>query len=203
MRLLHLIERRQAKVAGGRLDNPDNSANAARPQVRLLSELSKLSALPGPERWPNMLRALSVAGVDLRAPADALGRLVEAGIVAEALALGWDARDLVGLWRFPPYTLPSRAGLIFSLYPGDMVRSLRATGCVIAIGGGNLRHIWRRASVRDVVLPWALPAGSPPGPEICPPGAIRHPASPGVQQEPKSNPTAKYGIPAHGGERGE
>lgn len=87
------------------------------------------------ERWPNILPALSVEGVDLRTAADALGRLVKAGTVAEALALGWDARDLVGLWRFPPHTLPSRAGLIFSLYPGDTMSSLRPTGCVIAPGG--------------------------------------------------------------------
>jgi len=203
MKLRHLIER------VGTAPSPRTVAIVATPatvddgSTGRVATVASIAAPPDPKRWPNVLRALSVEGVDLRPAADALGQLVEVGVVAEALALGWDARDLVGLWRFPPHTLPSRAGLIFSLYPGDMVRSLRATGCVIAIGGGNLRHIWRRALVRDVVLPWALPAASPLRPEIWPPDSIRHPASPGVQTDQKSTPTAKYGLSVRGGGDGE
>ena len=110
---------------------------------------------------------------------------------------------MVGLWRFAPHTLPSRAGLIFSLYPGDTVRSIRPTGCVIAIAGGNLRHIWLRASVRDVVLPWEVSPASPPRPEICPPDSIRCLLGSGGRPEAKSSPAAKYGLPEHGGNDSE
>lgn len=176
MKLRHLIERR----GPGRSDPapPASVAKIAKvegEQGASFATIATFATPPGPERWPNVLRSLTVAGVDLRAAADALERLAEAGTVAEALALGWDARDLVGLWRFPPHALPSRAGLIYSLYPGDTVRSVRSTGCVIVIGGANLRHIWLRASVRDVVPPWKFAASPSAGPEIRPPDAPQLP----------------------------
>lgn len=178
MKLRHLIERAGAQssprpvatLATVATDRPQSGPSVA--------TVATVATPPDPERWPNTLRALLVNGMDLRTAADHLARLVGAGAITEALALGWDARELVGLWRFPPHDQPSRAGLIYSLHPGDTVRGIRPTGCVIRNAGSNLRHIWRRASVRDVVLPWHLPAASPLGPEFCPPDSIARPASP-------------------------
>jgi hypothetical protein len=53
---------------------------------------------------------------------DALESLMAAGIVAEALAIGWDARELVGVNRRPPHDAPGSAGLIFSMRRGDGVQ---------------------------------------------------------------------------------
>lgn len=178
MRLRHLIERAGAQSSPRTVATLATSATDHRPEHPSVATVATVAAGPKPEQWPNILRSLPVEGLDLRMAADHLARLVEIGAVAEALALGWDARDLVGLWRFPPHALPSRAGLVFSLHPGDSVRSIRPTGCVIGIAGGNVRHIWLRASVRDVLLPWEFPTVSALGPEICPPDSIPPRASP-------------------------
>src|SRR5262249_3778863 len=73
---------------------------------------------------------------------DAMRELVTSGAAAECLALGWHPLELVGANRRQPHDAPHVAGLIFSWWPGDLVRSVRPTGCIIAYG--NVRHIWRR-----------------------------------------------------------
>lgn len=199
MRLRHLIERAGAQSSPRPVATLAMLAILATDRQSSGPTVATVAPLPDPERWPNMLRALSVNGANLWTAADHLTRLVETGAIAEALALGWDARELAGLWRFPPHSLPSRAGLVFSLYPGDTVRSIRTTGCVIGITGGNLRHIWLRASVRDVLLPWQFPTASPLGPEICPSDSIRLRMSPAMPPEAKSSPTGKFEVPEHRG----
>jgi hypothetical protein len=69
--------------------------------------------------------------------ADALDMLLRAGVVEKALALGWDARELRRM-PTPPHD-HRRAGLIFSMRPGDTVPDVRRAGCIIAYG--NVRHI--------------------------------------------------------------
>ena len=87
--------------------------------------------------------------------ADALDMLLRAGVVEKALTLGWDSRELVGVCRRQPHNLPSRAGLIWSVKPGDTVLDVRRSACIIAYG--NVRHIWKRAPIgADVCLPWEL-----------------------------------------------
>ena len=89
--------------------------------------------------------------------ADALAGLMESGAVARAVNLAWDARELVGVQRTPPHDAPHRAGLVFSLWPGDTVTDMRRSGCLITYQGG--RHIWlRRPLTLDTCLPWDLPA---------------------------------------------
>jgi hypothetical protein len=90
--------------------------------------------------------------------ADALDVLLGAGVLQKALGLGWDARELVGVQRQPPHNHPSRAGLVFSMRPGDSVTDVRRTGAIIAYG--NVRHIWKRIplpSGGSICLPWGLP----------------------------------------------
>jgi len=95
--------------------------------------------------------------------ADALDMLLRAGVVEKALGLGWDVRELVGICRAPPHDSPSRAGLIWSVKPGDTVPDVRRSGCIIAIAGSNVRHIWKRAPIgADICLPWQMaPRGVP------------------------------------------
>ena len=84
---------------------------------------------------------------------EAFAGLLASGVAAKALGLGWDAREIIGVCRRPPHDSPSRAGLIWSVKPGDTVPDVRRSGCIIAYG--NLRHIWKRAPIgADVCLPW-------------------------------------------------
>ena len=104
-----------------------------------------------------MLRGLTVIGVRSDLAADALESLTDSGAVERALILGWDARELIGVQRAHPHDHPSRAGLIFSMRPGDTVRDVRTSGCIIAYG--NVRHIWKRfGGVAGLVFPWELEA---------------------------------------------
>jgi hypothetical protein len=110
---------------------------------------------PEPERWVWLMRSLTVGGVRWDPAADALESLIAADMIERALILGWDARELIGLQRFRPYDHPLRAGLIFSLRPGDAVRDVSRAGCVIAYG--KVRHIWRRTPLdASTLLPWDL-----------------------------------------------
>jgi hypothetical protein len=92
-----------------------------------------------------MMRGLTIEGVRLDLAAAVLDSLMDAGTIERALILGWDARELVGLQRAKPHDHQSRAGLVYSMRPGDAVSDIRDTGCAIAIAGSNVRHIWRRA----------------------------------------------------------
>jgi hypothetical protein len=103
------------------------------------------------------MREAAVDGVQLAAAATILESLIAADMIEQALILGWDARELIGLQRFQPHEHPLRAGLIFSLRPGDTVRDMSRAGCVIACG--NVRHIWRRCRLdTSIMLPWDLAA---------------------------------------------
>jgi hypothetical protein len=82
--------------------------------MHLRSLIHPPAADPGPpEGWPDRLRCLSVVeGIRWDLAADALDMLLRAGVVEKALALGWDARELIGVCRAAPHNSPSRAGLI-------------------------------------------------------------------------------------------
>ena len=56
--------------------------------------------------------------------------LLASGVAVEALGLGWDARELVGVERTQPHDAPSRAGLVFSMRPGDSVPDVHHSGCI-------------------------------------------------------------------------
>jgi hypothetical protein len=91
--------------------------------------------------------------------ASSLESLLRAGVVEKALVLGWDARELIGVCRAPPHNSPSRAGLIFSIRPGDTVTDVRRAGCIIAYA--TVRHIWKRVPLPDhgaLCMPWDLTA---------------------------------------------
>jgi hypothetical protein len=89
--------------------------------------------------------------------ADALASLMAADVIERALILGWEARELVGVQCVAPHDHAARAGLIFSLRPGDTVPDVRRSGCAIAIAGTNVRHIWRRSPLDAATcLPWEL-----------------------------------------------
>jgi hypothetical protein len=60
---------------------------------------------------------------------EAFAGLLASGIAAKALGLGWDARELIGVQRARPHDTPNRAGLIFSMRPGDTVPDVRRSGC--------------------------------------------------------------------------
>ncbi len=125
-----------------------------------VAKVATVAVAETPERWFERLCAGDLPGLPAERwerAADALSDLIESGAVAKALELGWDARELVGVQRTPPQDAPHRAGLIFSLWPGDSVTDVRRSGCVITYQGG--RHIWLRCPLTpDICLPWDLPA---------------------------------------------
>jgi hypothetical protein len=91
--------------------------------------------------------------------ADALDAIIRSGAADKALGLDWDARELIGVCRAAPHDSPSRAGLIFSMRPGDTVTDVRRAGCIIAYG--TVRHIWKRVPLpadRSLCMPWELTA---------------------------------------------
>jgi hypothetical protein len=131
-------------------------ATEARPSGPSVAPVATVAVAGTPEGWPDRIRFLSaVEGVRWDLAADALESLLRAGVVEKALALGWDARELVGVCRALPHDSPSRAGLLWSVKPGDTVPDVRRSGCIIAYG--NVRHIWKRAPIAaDICLPWEL-----------------------------------------------
>ena len=125
-----------------------------------VAEVATVAVAERPERWLERLHAGDLPGLSAERwtmAADALAGLMESGAVAKAVNLAWDARELIGVQRAPPHDAPHRAGLIFSLWPGDTVTDMRRSGCLITYQGG--RHIWlRRPLTLDTCLPWDLPA---------------------------------------------
>jgi hypothetical protein len=113
-------------------------------------------------RWLDHLRSAELPFLPAERwaiAAAALDTLLHAGVVEKALGLGWDARELIGVCRTAPHDSPSRAGLIFSLRPGDTVRDVRRTGCIIAYA--TVRHIWQRVPLPAdgfICMPWELTA---------------------------------------------
>jgi hypothetical protein len=84
--------------------------------------------------------------------------MIDDGSAAQTLASGWGLVELVGVQIDPPHDLPSRAGLVFSVRPGDSIKNVRPDGCIIAYA--TVRHIWKRVPLpRDgsICLPWELP----------------------------------------------
>jgi hypothetical protein len=133
-------------------------------EVPTVARVATVATLPEPESWADRLRTLvPAASINWRLAADALDMLLRAGVVEKALRLGWDARELVGICRSPPHDSPSRAGLVWSLRPDDTVPDVRRSGCIIAIAGSNVRHIWKRAPIgADICLPWDVAPGPAP-----------------------------------------
>ena len=121
------------------------------PLPRPQPEVSAVSATPLPrphpplDEWPARLRSCHVEGANMAAAADVLETLLRDGVVSQALALGWDPLELIGMWRHRPHDHPYYAGLLFSVRHGDRVRSVSAVGCIIQVATKNVRHIWRRA----------------------------------------------------------
>jgi hypothetical protein len=155
----------RALIQGGRAPtNPRTPATLAtvatlRPlNPRTVARVATVADHGMPERWPDRLRSLPVVeGVRWELAADALAGLLHAGVIEKALALGWDARELIGVCRAAPHDSPSRAGLIFSMRPGDTVTDIRRAGCIIAYA--TVRHIWKRVPLPvdgSIVLPWQL-----------------------------------------------
>ena len=92
-----------------------------------------------------------------QAALDAFAHIIEDGTASRTLAAGWELRELIGVSRTPPHDAPHRAGLVFSLRPGDRVEAVRRTGCTIVADG--LRHTWLRCplpSDNSIRLPWEL-----------------------------------------------
>jgi hypothetical protein len=127
-----------------------------------VARVATVADLGRPEGWVGRIQALpAVEGVRWDLAADALESLWRAGVVEKALGLGWDARELIGVCRAAPHDSPSRAGLIFSMSPGDTVTDVRRAGAIIAYA--TVRHVWKRVpmpSDGSIVLPWQL-AGTP------------------------------------------
>ena len=161
---MHLRALIQGGRSPGELRTPATLATLAtvgagspqfRPTVATVATVAALGPLDG---WPDRLRSLPlVQGMRWDLAAAALEGLLRAGVVEKALALGWDARELIGVQRRQPHGAPHCAGLIWSMRAGDTVPDMRLTGCIIAYG--NVRHIWKRVPLPvdgSVCLPWEL-----------------------------------------------
>ena len=155
----------RALIQGGRppveLRTPATLATvgAYAPQFRPCVATVATVADPGPSNgWVDRLRSLPPTdGMRWGLAADAVESLLLACVVEKALSLGWDARELIGVCRAAPHDSPSRAGLIFSLRPGDTVTDVRRAGCIIAYA--TVRHIWKRVPLPadgSICLPWEL-----------------------------------------------
>jgi hypothetical protein len=162
MRLRALIEGTEGPPPAAPIDRPTPATVATpathegfSPQSR--PTVATVATLPEPECWADLMRGLTIDGVRLDVAATVLDSLMAAGTIERALILGWDAREMIGLQRANPHDDPSRAGLVYSMRPGDAVPDIRDTGCAIAIAGTNVRHIWRRAPLpvdSTIRLPW-------------------------------------------------
>jgi hypothetical protein len=87
---------------------------------------------------------------------DTFARMIDGGSASQAMGLGWSLVEIIGIQNDLPHDLPSRAGLLFSVHPGDSIKNVRPDGCIIAYG--SVRHIWRRVPLSSaIVLPWELP----------------------------------------------
>jgi hypothetical protein len=155
----------RALIQGGRAPtNPRTPATLAtvatlRPLApSTVARVATVADLGPAESWTGRIRALpALERMRWDLAADAVDGLLHAGVVEKTLALGWDARELIGICRGAPHDSPSRAGLIFSLRPGDTVTDVRRAGCIIAYA--TVRHIWKRVPLPadgSIVLPWQL-----------------------------------------------
>ncbi len=142
----------------------DTALTPFHPSKREVSALPAVSAgeqreALDPARWLEWFMSCDLPGLSPERrdwAADALAGLMVSGGLDKALALGWEACELVGTARRPPHDAPHVAGLIWSLWPGDTVADVRRAGCAIVYPAG--RHIWLRRSLAPdaVCLPWDL-----------------------------------------------
>jgi hypothetical protein len=116
---------------------------------RTLAEaLAEMEACPPPPGTPSRR---------WEAAQDVFAMLVAIGAASEAIVAGWTPHELCGVSIRPPHDSPSRAGLIFSMRPGDTVSDIRRAGCIITYG--TVRHIWERVPLPadgSVCLPWEI-----------------------------------------------
>jgi hypothetical protein len=114
---------------------------------RVLAEaLARLEVCPPPPgTQPKRWQRAQAAFVELLAT----------GAASQALATGWTPQELCGVSATAPHDAPSKAGLIFSMWPGDRIEGIDAWGCNIA--AGQRWHTWRRVPASAlVVMPWDL-----------------------------------------------
>jgi hypothetical protein len=125
-----------------------------------IATVAGVAVAESPKRWLEHLQSGELPFLPAErwaTAADALDAIIRSGAADKALGLGWDARELIGVCRAPPHDSPSRAGLIFSMRPGDTVTDVRRAGCIIAYS--TVRHIWKRVPLPvdgSVCLPWEL-----------------------------------------------
>jgi hypothetical protein len=114
---------------------------------RILAEaLARLETCPPPPgTQPRRWQRAQAAFVELLAT----------GAAIEALAAGWTPQELCGVSAIAPHDAPSKAGLIFSMWPGDRVEGVDRWGCNIA--ASQRWHTWRRVPASALaVMPWDL-----------------------------------------------
>ena len=125
-----------------------------------VAAVAGVAVAESPKRWLEHLQSGELPFLPAErwaTAADALDAIIRSGAADKALGLGWDVRELIGVCRAPPHDSPSRAGLIFSMRPGDTVTDVRRAGCIIAYG--TVRHIWKRVPLpadRSLCMPWDL-----------------------------------------------
>jgi hypothetical protein len=125
-----------------------------------VATVAGVAVAESPKRWLEHLQSGELPFLPAErwaTAADALDAIIRSGAADKALGLGWDARELIGVCRAAPHDSPSRAGLIFSMRPGDNVTDVRRAGCIIAYG--TVRHIWKRVPLPvdgSICLPWEL-----------------------------------------------
>jgi hypothetical protein len=151
----HGMPAKQHPVLAAIIAIPASSgAGAASPVARL----AKIAAPQGsPSDWLTRMEARPIAVPAARwtEALTVLSDLIEAGTIADALALGWHPLEIIGLQRRLPHDLPNVAGLIYSVRPGERVRLLTDRGCTIDTGTGP--HRWVRVPLSpDVAFPWEL-----------------------------------------------
>ena len=130
-------------------------------QPPTVATVATVAALPEPETWPALVRAVAVPGVRWDLAADRLASLMEADVVEAALIRGWHALELIGVRHAKPHDHPSYSGLVFSIHRGDAVEAISDIGCAIVTAGTNVRHLWRRTPLPtdgSICLPWEIRA---------------------------------------------
>jgi hypothetical protein len=148
----------------GTAETPAISCRGSRLEVCAVSDTRlPLAEAPSgdPAHWLAGMESFRPAGL----PSDrwsgalaVLSDLVDAGVVADALALGWNPLEIIGVQRRPPHDASNVAGLIYSIRPGERVRLLTDRGCTIDTPTGP--HRWVRTSLSAaVVAPWELSTG--------------------------------------------
>jgi hypothetical protein len=72
-----------------------------------VATVATVAALPEPETWAALVRAVAVPGVRWDLAADALASLMAADVVELALIRGWHPFELIGVQRTRPHDHPA------------------------------------------------------------------------------------------------